>query len=267
MRDHAVALAMGRPDVHSRLNVLREYLQAFALRSLHESEAFGSIAFVGGTALRFLRQLPRFSEDLDFSRYSAQHYDGPQWMQKLKRDFASAGFDVSVTWREQKAVHTAWIRIGELLKVTGLSPHADQTLSIKVEIDTNPPDGAGIEKHVITRHLSFMVAHYDTASMMAGKTHALLARPYVKGRDWFDLLWYLTQVPPAAPNEVLLQNALDQTEGVGKHRAAAWRELLLTRLETLPFDRVAADVSPFLEHPQDAALLTRQNIVAALQRG
>ena len=55
-------------DPVRRLNSLREYLQAFIMRSLHESEASRAIAFVGGTALRFLEDLPRFSEDLDFSQ-------------------------------------------------------------------------------------------------------------------------------------------------------------------------------------------------------
>src|SRR5512147_2472705 len=48
-------------------NRVREYLQARILERLQEGGAFVSWVFHGGTALRFLYDLPRFSEDLDFS--------------------------------------------------------------------------------------------------------------------------------------------------------------------------------------------------------
>ena len=54
------------------------------------------------------------------------------------------------------------------------------------------------------------------ASLLAGKLHAAITRRYVKGRDWYDLMWYLSQRPPPAPNLTLLQNALDQTQGPGR---------------------------------------------------
>lgn len=55
MKDQALAIARGATDSGMAMNLLREYLQAFVLRSLHDCEAFRSLAFVGGTALRFLR--------------------------------------------------------------------------------------------------------------------------------------------------------------------------------------------------------------------
>ena len=67
-----MALARGIQDPGQARNRLREYLQALVLRSLHESEAFRQLALVGGTALRFLHDLPRFSETLDFSVTSAE---------------------------------------------------------------------------------------------------------------------------------------------------------------------------------------------------
>ncbi|MCK5795636.1 MAG: nucleotidyl transferase AbiEii/AbiGii toxin family protein, partial [Deltaproteobacteria bacterium] len=83
MKEEALALVAAIDDPARRLNLLREYLQAFALRSLHESEAFMKIAFVGGTALRFLHGLPRFSEDLDFSLTDSQGYEPERWLRKL----------------------------------------------------------------------------------------------------------------------------------------------------------------------------------------
>ena len=251
-------------DPVRRLNSLREYLQAFIMRSLHESEAARSIAFVGGTALRFLEDLPRFSEDLEFSQVLTDGYDPVRWLRKLKRDLDLAGFDSTVRWIDRTPVQVAWVRTASLLAEAGLSGHREQKLSIKVEIDTRPPAGAAMQRTVITRHFTFVIRHYDLPSLMAGKLHALLTRGYPKGRDWFDLVWYRSRRPPVEPNLPLLQHALDQTQGADRYRAADWRALLRTRLDDLDAAALARDVAPFLERPADAALLERINLEAVL---
>lgn len=93
-----MTLARGAKYPGQALNLLREYLQTLVLRSFHECEAFRSLAFIGGTALRFLHGLPRFSEDLDFSLVSAEGYAGKDWMAKVKRDLTLAGLAPMVTW-------------------------------------------------------------------------------------------------------------------------------------------------------------------------
>lgn len=266
MKEEALALVRGMSDTGQALNRLREYLQAFVLRSFHESEAFRPLAFVGGTALRFLHNLPRFSEDLDFSLVSAGGYAGQEWMAKVKRDLTLAGFSPEVTWNDRKVVHTGWVRVAGLLHDAGLSAMPDEKLAIKVEIDTRPPDGAHMERRVVTRYVTFLLQHYDLPSLLAGKLHAVLTRKYAKGRDWYDLVWYLSQRPPLFPNLALLQNALDQTQGAGRYDANAWRELVRERLAALNMQAVGDDVGPFLERPQDAALLTRENVEGLLGR-
>ena len=91
---------------------------------------------------------------------------------------------------------------------------------------------------------------------MAGKIHALVTRKYSKGRDWYDLLWYLSRRPSTEPNLTLLQNALDQTQGVGTFRAVDWRGMLSKKVQGIDFLKLLQDVEPFLERPQDARLLT-----------
>jgi predicted nucleotidyltransferase component of viral defense system len=264
MKEQALSLARGAGDPGQGLNLLREYLQAHILRSLHECEAFRSVAFVGGTALRFLHGLQRFSEDLDFSVVSAEEYEGREWMAKVKRDLTLAGFDPLVTWNDRKAVHAGWIRLAGILNEAGLSPMPEEKLSIKLEIDTSPPAGARCERRVVTRHVTFLLQHYDLPSLMAGKLHAILARKYAKGRDWYDLVWYLSQRSQVEPNVELLQNALDQTHGDGKLDALSWRKLVQDRLESFDMKIIRSDVSPFLERTQDAALLTRDNLIDLL---
>lgn len=124
MKEQALTLVRDAADRGRALNVLREYLQALVLRSFHESEAFRSLAFVGGTALRFLHGLPRFSEDLDFSLVLPQGYAGQAWMAKVKRDLTLAGFTPEVTWKDRKTVHTGWVRLRGLLHEAGLERRA-----------------------------------------------------------------------------------------------------------------------------------------------
>jgi len=151
------------------------------------------------------------------------------------------------------------------LKATGLAAMAGQKLSIKLEIDSRPPAGAETVSTVINRHLMFALRHHSLSSLMAGKVHALMTRRYSKGRDWYDLLWYLSQRPPRAPNPELLQNALDQTQGAGTLRSADWRGLLLDKVCGMDFAALLQDVEPFLERPLDARLMNAENFQSLLE--
>jgi predicted nucleotidyltransferase component of viral defense system len=264
MREQAVVLAQNAESPAEKLNILREYLQVFVMRSLHESEAYTCLSFVGGTALRFAFDLPRFSEDLDFSLENPVGYEPVRWMEKLKRDMTLAGFDTTLSWNDRKTVNSAWIKVAGLLKEAGLSAMSDQNLSIKLEIDSCPPAGAESIRTVINRHFMFAVRHHSLPSLMAGKIHALMTRKYSKGRDWYDMLWYLSRRPSTEPNLTLLQNALDQTQGVGTFRAANWRETLSEKVQVMDFQHLLQDVEPFLERPQDARLLTAAHFQSLL---
>ena len=71
--------------------------------------------------------------------------------------------------------------------------------------------------------------------------------------------------PPARHAQSgVLQQALEQTQGAGRRRAADWRDLLRTRLAELETGALIHDVEPFLERPADAALLQRANLEAVL---
>lgn len=264
MKEEALFIIKEVDDPAKKLNLLREYLQAVILRSLHESEAFTNLCFVGGTALRFAFNLPRFSEDLDFSLIDKEGYCPEAWMGKLRRDLELAGFGASVSWNDRTVVHKAWIKIAELLKDAGLAAMAEQKLSIKLEIDTNPPRGGSCVRRAITRHMLFAIQHYAVGSLMAGKVHALLTRGYAKGRDWYDLLWYRGTSPPHEPNLDLLQNTLDQSQGTGVIPADQWKERVIARIDELDCTKLANDVRPFLERPKDADLITPENIRSAL---
>jgi len=264
VKEHLLTVVRAAADRGQALNAMREYLQALVLRSFHDAEAFRCLAFVGGTALRFLHGLPRFSEDLDFSLVSPDGYAGQAWLTRVKRDLTLAGFTPEVTWNDRKTVHTGWVRLRGLLHEAGLSPLVDEKLAIKVEVDTRPPGGGRCERQIVTRHVSFLLQYHDPPSLMAGKVHALLARRYAKGRDWYDLVWYLSQRPAVAPNLALLQNALNQTQGADRIDARRWMQEVRNRLVGADIKALVDDVGPFLERPQDAALITRENLLGLL---
>jgi hypothetical protein len=266
MKEESLALVENIPDPTRKLNLLREYLQAFALRSLHESEAFNAVAFVGGTALRFLYNVPRFSEDLDFSVIDHSRYKPENWLKKLKRDMTLAGYECTISWKSRNTVNVAWIRVSGLLYLAGIGSRIEQNLSIKLEFDTRPPLGALLERTVINRHLTFALAHYALESLFSGKLHALVTRGHPKGRDWYDLVWFGGQRPAVSPNITLLQNALDQTEGTKTFSAEQWPTYLKKKLAEIDVATLAEDVNAFLERPEDRLLITRDSLLSILKK-
>lgn len=267
MKERALQLVRQAPP-EAKGNVLREYLQAHMLFSLQAGRAFEQLAFVGGTALRLLYGLRRYSEDLDFSLAQPTGYRFQRLLDRTESDLTKAGFDVTVHPREVNPVHSAFVRFPGLLYEAELSPHRTEKLSLKIKIDTNPPAGATLETTVVNRHFLVVLQHHDLPSLMAGKLQALLARPYMKGRDVYDLLWYLSRTEPTIPNIVLLSNALTQTQwGGAQITAEGWRAVIERRLDEVDFAKVAEDVGPFLESPEERTLLTRQTVLSALRQG
>lgn len=271
MKDTALRIARSAHDPGTALNLLREYLQAMTLRSLHEAGALGELSFIGGTALRFLHELPRFSEDLDFSweagSIESGSLDGSSLALKLRRDLERQGFEVDVRWKGERTVQLGWVRVAGLLHELGLAGAPQQKIGIKIEVDTDAPAGAGIESSLLRRHAFIAVRHHDLASLFAGKVRAALTRPFTKGRDWYDLMWYLTRRPAVAPNLVLLRNALKVEPGQALTGAAFdWQSALATAANESDFDLVQRDVLPFLEVPGDAQFLTRDHMLSLIER-
>jgi hypothetical protein len=138
-------------------------------------------------------------------------------------------------------------------------------LAVKIEVDTNPPAGAGLATTVIRRHVPLQIHHHDRASLLAGKLHAVLQRPYLKGRDLYDLLWYLSDPDWPVPNLTLLNNALQQTGWEAEPLIEdTWRQAVQYRLQSVAWEPVADDVRPFLDSSADAGLLTAESLKQVL---
>ena len=121
-------------------------------------------------------------------------------------------------------------------------------IKIKLEIDINPPAGSGFAYAYLDFPLDFEVCHQDLPSNFALELHALLCRPYVKGRDWYDFAWYVRQ--KVQPNLPHLQAALYQY-GPWKEQpidlTVDWVvERLRAKIATIDWKYARADVERFL---------------------
>jgi len=262
MIEHLKQLLVQNPN----RNLVREYLQARVLGCLQTAGAMIPLAFHGGTALRFLYNLPRYSEDLDFALEGlVTPYNFRGYLQTIQTTLRLEGYPVEIKLNDQKTVHSAFVRFPGLLYQLGLSPHTSEVLAVKLEVDTHPPAGAGLETTLVRRHLTLQLHHHDVSTLFAGKLHAILQRPYTKGRDVYDLMWYLTYPNKLIPNFVMLNNALKQTgwEG-GPMTIENWRLHLTTRLKSLDWKAAIADVAPFLEIPGEIQLLILENLLQLL---
>ncbi len=268
MKDYLRQILSGIDNPILARCLAREYLQARVLQSLQDRGVFNSWTFQGGTALRFLYSMPRFSEDLDFALVElGSPLDFRDTMAAAGRVFEAEGYNVGMRISDKRTVKSAFVNLKGLLFELGLSAHPSETLSVKVEVDSNPPAGGKTASTIVRRHVILNLRHHDKASLLAGKLHAFLARRYVKGRDIYDLVWYLSDRTWPAPNLDMLNNALVQTGLRGPQVTAEnWRQLVARRVETLDFKQVVADVEPFLEHPADSTLLTRQNLTSLLRQ-
>ena len=269
MKDYLLEIVSQQNGFNAKKNTMREYLQAYALRIMQGEGVFRTTAFVGGTALRFLYGLPRFSEDLDFSleQNGQDVYVFEHLMKKIKSEFVLAGYDVAISYNDKKTVLSAFLKFKGLMNEAGLSALKDQNLSIKIEIDTKPPKGGALKTDIVNKYFPLSFLSYDIASLFACKTHALMSREYTKGRDFFDLGWYLSKWKGLSPNIEFLQNALKQTNWKKDMPTKdTWSEYVSDVVRNTSWDKVRKDVESFLENPLDMDIFSKENILNLLKK-
>lgn len=258
-------------DIQS-INAAKELFQELALLGLFRAGFFTRAAFQGGTALRLFYGLPRFYEDLDFALIDPDpSYKLAALTEPLRAELEAWGLDIEIIERNKASaiVKKAFLKDTSLAAELSLqSPLANgQKFAVKIELDTNPPAGAKIEARLCEYPVDFYVSCHDESSLFAGKLHAILCRPYLKGRDWYDLLFYFTR--KTTPNFALLTNALKQA---GPFKDEPWQidprsnkldgTWLKARLEerfaAVDFKALKADVLPFVEDPRSVELWSRK---------
>ena len=244
-------------------NALKEITQEIALAALSRINFFRHAQFHGGTALRILYGLQRFSEDLDFTLAEPdENFRWQVYLDKMIDELSHYGYQVEVIDRGKanQTVQKAFLKDNSIGKVLELRyPQAEKSMKkirIKLEIDINPPAGAGSEIKYLDFPLAFSILAHDVATSFAGKLHALLCRSYIKGRDWYDFLWYVAR--KAQINYAYLSNALMQNgpwQDVQLKIDLKWlKKQLLEKIHTLDWDNVTQDVRRFLKPNEQQAL-------------
>lgn len=243
-------------------HALREVMQEIALAGLYRGGFFEKTAFYGGTCLRILYGLPRYSEDLDFSLLKADPlFSFEPYLNKLKTEFASLGFEIDIS--EKKKTADSDIASAFLKKTASrydLQIKGQKVLKIKVEVDTDPPLGFTTEQKLLLQPFSFYVNCFTLPDLFAGKVHALLFRKWknrVKGRDWFDFEWYVRRSTPLNLKHLAIrayQSGHIKTPSLSKEELLT---LFLDRIDTLDIDSARSDVERFIKTPTEIEIWSK----------
>lgn len=264
-------------------NALKEIMQEIALLGLWRAKFFEHAAFYGGTALRILYELDRFSEDLDFSLLKPNaDFSLSPYLKAIQTELNGMGFSVTVTEKEKSVdpgVDSAFIKAGtkeHLLKIKVPDQIADRAhnnalLNIKLEVDTDPPGGFDTEAKTLLQPIPFSVNTYKRPDLFAGKLHAILQRNWkggrIKGRDYYDYVWHVARDIPVRLGH--LEQRLRQSGGWTKDAPldhASLLELLRNKFREIDVMAAKKDVLPFLRDPAAVELWSAEFFESLLPR-
>ncbi len=282
----AIRSMLDRHECRSRddyVNALREILQDLALLGLWRSKFFEHAAFYGGTALRLLHGLDRYSEDLDFSlikpdvSFSLRGYG-----EALRREISSFGFHVEFESRRKRqasASESAFLKTNTYKQLIVIETgrellrdlHPAKNLKIGLEVDTDPPAGFETETQYVLQPIPFSVRVYCLPDLFAGKLHAILCRKWktrVKGRDWYDLVWYVGRHP-----EVRVSHLESRMRQSGDYQddqpltPGRLQHLLRKAVDDLNVERARREVAPFIRDRRTLEVWSQDFIRQIIKRG
>ncbi len=250
----------------SRINEetkLREILQQAALLGLERHGFFEKAAFYGGTALRILYGLDRFSEDLDFTLFKPDlDFDFIFYLEGMKKELSSFGFEIDVM-KKMKTVDTtilsAFMKANTIQLYLTINEETKKInhnakIQIKIEVDIDPPPRFRVTNQLVVNPINFYVNTLHQSDLFAGKMHAILYRAWknrVKGRDWFDLIWYLQKNIPLSLR--YLESCMHQAGNLKLNEQldrAQVLTLLKNKIQQIDWESAKADVRTFIADPE-----------------
>jgi len=259
--------------INDYINALREILQEVALLGLWRGKFFEKAAFYGGTALRVLYGLDRFSEDMDFSLLEPlDSFDITGYTEFLQRETKAFGFDVRVEKIDkamQSPIQSAFLKANTRKQLLVIEAGEEilkaipkgQILKIKLEVDTDPPPGFATQTRYLLQPIPFAVRAFALPDLFAGKMHAILCRRWksrVKGRDWYDLVWYAANHPEL--HLYHLEQRMRQTEDWKDDApltSERFQDLLTKMINNLDVDQIRREVEPFIKNPKNLSIWSR----------
>jgi predicted nucleotidyltransferase component of viral defense system len=243
-------------------NATHEVMQEITLAGLYKAGFFDRAAFYGGTCLRIFYNLPRFSEDLDFSllqpdrKFALENYFEP-----IIAEFKALGKEIAINKKTKTAqtnAESAFLK--ENSEIYDLQFTSEKRIKIKIEVDTQPPPDFSTEYKLLLLPFSFMTRCYSLPDLYAGKMHAFLFRNWqnrVKGRDWYDFEFYVRN--NTALNFSHLQKRAEQINNltVADFTPEVFKKMLKERIEKTNIETVKNDVRPFLRNPKELDIWSR----------
>jgi predicted nucleotidyltransferase component of viral defense system len=253
---------------------LKEAIQHIALLGLWRANFFDHAAFYGGTCLRILYGLNRFSEDLDFSLLRANsQFNFDPYLVAIEREIKSFGLTMKVEQKKktnEAPIFSAFIKGKTSMQLITIGVpeditkkmHKNELVKIKLEVDIDPPGNFETEIRYQLDPIPYFIRSYQQPDLFAGKMHALLCRNWqsrIKGRDWFDFVWYISKKIPLRiahlHNRLINSGHLDRDK-LFDHKNVI--ELLMTKISELDVPLAKEDVLPFINNSSIVTCWSRE---------
>ena len=253
---------------NDRRNATYEVMQQIVLAGLYRGGFFEHAAFYGGTCLRMMHGVERYSEDMDFSLLKKDEaFTLERFFPAIIDECRLMGREVEITRKDKSTfgkVESAFLK--DTTDVYNISFQTEKSIKIKIEVDTMPPLQFDTEQQLLLQPFSFMVRCFTLPCLFAGKMHALLFRQWnnrVKGRDWYDFEWYVRTAVPLKFEH--LQARVREFNGMDID-IKQFQAMLTERLSQTDIRQVKDDVLPFVQNPQELDIWSNDYFVQLAQR-
>ena len=243
-------------------NALKEIIQHVVLLGLWRSDFYSESAFYGGSALRILYGMDRFSEDLDFTLLKPGKIKIEKYFGHIENELEAFGFKVEIEKKEKKnksQIESAFVKANTAIHLLQIEApedilwgiHKQKKIKIKLEIDIDPPGEIEWENKYILEPIPFNVPVVTTSFMFAGKIHAILYRKWknrVKGRDWYDMVWFASQKIPV--NLEHLKSRINQSENLNFTHLTSEivKKEIINTINKIDIEQMKNDVLPFIKN-------------------
>ena len=176
--------------------MIKEYIQLLILDFLSTTSFIRKIVFIGGTNLRLVKGIDRFSEDLDFNCKDLSKEEFTEMTDAIINFLKRNGFHIEVRDRENKRL-TAFRRnilFPEMLFNLGLSGHKEERFLIKIETEDQQISYQPVMVNIKGCGFYFPFPVPPDSVLCSMKLSAMLSRQ--KGRDFYDVMFLLAQTQP-----------------------------------------------------------------------
>lgn len=188
-------------DGVAKENAIHEVMQQIALAGLSRGGFFEKAAFYGGTCIHLLHGMERYSEDMDFSLLEPDpNFRFEDYFPAVVEEFKLAGKEVEIKMKRKgqpSSIESAFLK--ESSDIFDIGFTTEKRIKVKIEVDIDPPPKFATEMLAYSVPRMQWVRAYTLPDLFAGKASAALFRKWqhrVKGRDWYDIIWYIAKRIP-----------------------------------------------------------------------